>query len=219
MKNFTKCMCVIDACSIINLVNITLAREDVLYYLRRYFNIQVCGIIKKEIKQHSSLIESKEGSYWTSFLSKNTYLPGKLKDDKETLIQFYSNPPETFDSESAGERGNARVSLELLLTDKVGHVIFLTDDKNAGNAFLHDLSKSFPGCKLWSSFDLILYLGAQLMRQKKSTWDDVFSALRDVLATNSKRRNLSDCTSEAISDINKYKKLLNKINTVTKQWR
>lgn len=219
MKNFTKCMCVIDACSIINLDNITLAHNDVLFYSRKYFNVQVCDIIKKEIKRHANLIESKEGSFWPPFLSNKTYLPEKLKDDKKTLIHFYSKPPKSFDSESAGERGNARISLELLLTGKVGHVIFLTDDENARNAFLKDLSKSFPGCKLWSSFDLILYLGSQLMKQKKSTWDDVFSALRDVLATNSKRRKLGDYTSEAISDIKKYKKLLNKIQMVTNQWR
>src|ERR1039457_4402664 len=90
MERFTKALCIIDTCSIINLDKITLAQKVVLEYLRRFFDIRVCETIKDEFLRHRDLVVSREASYWESFLSSRRHRPQTLIDDQAVLEPFYS---------------------------------------------------------------------------------------------------------------------------------
>jgi hypothetical protein len=182
MQQFTKAVCVIDTSSIINLDAIELAGNDILFYIRRFCDVRVCATIKTELDRHTNLVSSREVSYWPSFLSKRRYNVRTLVDDESVLGPFFSSPPVFDGVENAGEYGNARVALESLLLREIGHALFVTDDRRALNGFLAQLGGAFPGIRVWSSADLILYLGAILLKEKKVRIDDVRAALRDVFA-------------------------------------
>ncbi len=221
MKHFTKAACVLDTCSIINLDNVVLAQRDILYYVRCFFDVRVCQTIREELQRHMDRESNQEISYWNSFLSKQTYLPTILTDDRNIIGPFYSNPPATFDDRNRGERGNARVALELLLTRTIGHAIFVTDDKNASNAFLESMRQSFPGIHLWTSVDVILYVGAVLLKERRAEFDHVKEALRAVYAVgavNGSGRNEIDKDS-IIKKHSKNVDRLKLINRVVAHWR
>ena len=223
MEHFTKALCVIDTCSIINLDEITLARRDVLEYLRRFFNVRVCDAIKDEFLRHRELLVSREASYWESFLSTCRYRPNVLIDDQAVLEPFYGNPPSFVGTDNAGERGNARVALELLLTRQAGHIIFITDDECACNAFLKVLSGAFPGISLWSSADVVLYLGAILMKERSADFEIVRSSLRDVYTAARKVKPWEERNqAEKESLIRQQSTSVNNLKLVTKvvtHWR
>ena len=182
MQHFRRAVCVLDTCSIINLDAIELGNRDILFYMRRFFDVHVCQTIREELQRHANLVSSREVSYWNSFLSTRTYSPSTLTDDKNVIGPFYSTPPTTFGVKDAGEHGNARVALELLLTRTIGHAIFVTDDQKASNAFLNSMRRSFPGINVWTSADVILYVGAVLLKERKANFETVRGALRDVYA-------------------------------------
>ena len=142
MNHFKKAICILDTCSIINLDEILLARKDVLYYMRLFFDIQVCTAIREEFLRHQELVSSREASYWGSFLSRASYTPSVLDNDRTVVGPFYSTAPTFEGTENAGEHGNARVALELLITRNVGHAVFVTDDMHACNGFLKKMRQS-----------------------------------------------------------------------------
>lgn len=160
MNHFTRAVCIIDTSSIINLDDIQLARQDVLFYLRSFFDVRVCGTIREELDRHRNLVSSREVSYWPSFLSKRRYIPSILTDDESVIGPFFTSPPLFDNAENAGEYGNARVALELLMMRQVGHTLFVTDDQRAYNSFLGTMQGAFPGVRMWTSADVILYLAA-----------------------------------------------------------
>jgi len=199
MNHFTKAVCLLDTCSIINLDDISLARQDILYYMRRYFDVHVCAAIRDEFQRHQDLVSSREASYWRSFLGKHCHSPSVLIDDRSVVAPFYSSAPSFIGTDDAGEHGNARVALELLITRTVGHTIFVTDDDKACNAFLTALRRSFPGINRWTSADVILYLGAALLKEKKTDFESIRAALRDVYAATAKKwEDISDAEKSAI---------------------
>lgn len=211
MEHFTKAACVLDTCSIINLDNIELGRKDILYYMRRFFDVRVCQTIRKELQQHRNLVSSREITYWMGFLNKRTYSPRTLIDDQTIIGPFYSGPPTTFGVRNKGEHGNARVALELLLTKTIGHAVFVTDDEKACNGFLRPMQQAFPGINLWTSVDVILYVGAVLLKDRKTVFDDVEAALRDVYTAGAKK---CSNTNESDTIIRKRKKSLDNLKLV-----
>ena len=221
MEHFTKTACILDTCSIVNLDDIELARKDILYYMRRFFDVRVCQTIRRELQQHTNLVSSREITYWKSFLNKQAYFPTTLTDDQNVIGLFYSTPPATFGARNKGEQGNARVALELLLTRTIGHAIFVTDDEKASNAFLKSMRQSFPGINLWTSADVILYVGAVLLKERKASFDDVKAALRNVYAAGAKK--WSDRTdSEKDNIISKSSKSVGRLKLIKKvvdRWR
>lgn len=221
MNHFTKAVCVLDTCSIINLDDIELAGNDVLFYMRRFFDVQVCGVIREEFQRHKDKVSSREASYWNSFLSNATYYPTVLNDDTSVVGPFYSAAPSFTGTEDAGEHGNARVALELLITRSAGHAIFVTDDENACNAFLRTMQRSFPAVHLWNSADVILHLGGILLKEKKTNYENIRCALRDVYAAGAKKwHEVSDAEKATIiKNQNKSVKSLRLLQKVVDHWR
>ncbi|HUU00982.1 MAG TPA: hypothetical protein VM425_06040 [Myxococcota bacterium] len=219
MRQFNRNVCVIDTCSIVTLNAITLARKPLLKLMRAHFNIRVSKEVKGEINKHHKLLDSEEASRWPKFVGSVVFSPSALRADT-TLRCFYTSPPAEFTEKGRGERGNARVSLEILMSKAFGHVVFLSDDINARRSFLYAIGDAFPGVDLWTTTDIVLYFGAILMKEGKCTWDDVWSALRD-LRTNAANITCFDSFSkdELISLAGKHKRLLNRIHTVAKMWR
>jgi len=167
--------------------------------MRRFFDVRVCQTIRDELQKHMKLVSSREITHWKRFLSKQTYSPNILTDDQAIIGPFYSTPPATFGVRDKGEHGNARVALELLLTNRIGHAIFVTDDQKASGAFLKSLRRSFPGINLWTSADVILYMGGILLKEGKANFDHIKAALRDVHAAGS--RKWDDRTKRERNDI------------------
>ena len=221
MKHFTKAACILDTCSIINLDHILLAQKDILYYMRRFFDVRVCQTIREELQEHADLVLSREISYWSNFLSTQTHLPTILTDDQTIIGPFYSSPPATFGARNRGEHGNARVALELLLTRKIGHAVFVTDDERASNAFLKSMRQSFPGINLWTSVDVILYVGSILLKERKANFDQIKAALRDVHAAGAKKwtNRTEREKSNIISKSSKSVENLKLIKKVIDHWR
>jgi hypothetical protein len=187
MKHFTRAACIIDTCSIINLDEIVLAKNDVLFYVRQFFDIHVSAIIRDEFRRHRHLATSREATYWEGVLSKRRYAPTVLTSDSTAIGPLYTTPPSFVGPANAGEHESGRIALELLLMRQAGHIIFVTDDEKACNAFLRSMRRSFPGVHLWTSVDVILYLGAILLKEKKADFDSIRAALRDVYAASAKK--------------------------------
>jgi hypothetical protein len=187
MNHFTRSVCVVDTCSIINLDEIILDKKDVLFYMRQFFDIRVSCVIREEFIRHRSLAKSREASYWVGVLSNKTYAPIVLRSALTAIGPFYTTAPSFIGPANAGEHENMCVALELLLSRQAGHAIFVTDDEKASNAFLSTVRRSFPGVELWTSVDVILYLAALLMKEGKADFDSVKSALRDVYAAGAKK--------------------------------
>lgn len=156
-------------------------------------------------------MSSREITYWMGFLNKRTYSPRTLIDDQTIIGPFYSDPPTTFDVRNKGEHGNARVALELLLTKTIGHAVFVTDDEKACNGFLKPMQQAFPGINLWTSVDVILYVGAVLLKDRKTVFGDVEAALRDVYTAGAKK---CSNTNESDTVIRKRKKSLDNLKLV-----
>jgi hypothetical protein len=125
IPHFGKTACVLDTCSIINLDDIELAGRDVLYYMRRSFDVHVCDAILDELGRHKQRLHSKESSYWPRFLSSRKQAAFVLNDDRTALESFYSAAPSFSGSDDAGERGNTRLALELLITRRFGQIVFV----------------------------------------------------------------------------------------------
>ena len=219
MKHFTKAVCVLDMCSIVNLDNIELGKKDILYYVRRFFDVRVCRTIRDELQQHQSLVSSQEITYWMGFLSKKIYSPTTLIDDQTIIGPFYSAPPTTFGVRDKGEHGNARVALELLLTKTIGHAVFVTDDEKASNAFLKPMQQAFPGINLWTSVDVILYVGAVLLKERKTGFDDIEAALRDVYVAGARKWSNTNETDTIIRKRKKSLDNLKLVKQVVESWR
>jgi hypothetical protein len=220
-KHFTRVACVLDTCSIINLDEIVLAKKDVLFYMRQFFDLHVCDIIKEEFSRHRDKLTSLEATYWGRLLSNKTYNPLVLTENATAIGPFYTNAPSFTGTENAGEHGNTRVALELLLEQHVGHIIFVTDDEKACRSFLTAVRRSFPGVQLWTSIDVILYLGALLLKEGKADFDTVRAALRDVYASGA---NKWEAISEKQkSEIIKEQKVsvdsLRVVKQIVAQWR
>lgn len=198
MKQFTRAACIVDTCSIINLDEVLLAKNDVLFYMRQFFDVYVSGTIRKEFQRHRALATSREATYWDRVLSKRRYVPSILTSDTTGIGPFYTTPPSFSGTQNAGEHENTRVALELLLDRKVGHTIFVTDDEKACNAFLRAVQRSFPGVHLWTSVDVVLYLGAVLLKEAKADFDSVRGALRDVYASRAKWNEIDEAEKSAI---------------------
>jgi len=220
MRHFTKAICVVDTCSIINLDEIVLAKHDVLYYVRYFFDVRVCSAITEEFERHRDLVRSREVSYWRSFLNSRRYVPSVLTDDCTTLGPFYTSAPSFNGLRHAGEHGNARVALELLVTCKAGQTIFVSDDKEASNAFLESMRCSFPGVHLWTSIDVVLYLGAILLKQKKTSFESIREAIRAVYAASARKWGTDEAGKSAImrSQRNSVDSL-KRLKKVIDQWR
>lgn len=220
-RHFTRAACVLDTCSIINLDEIVLARQDVLLYMRQFFDVHVCGTIKDEFIRHRNKTSSREATYWERVLSSNTFDPSVLTENTSTIGPFYTSAPPFVGTNNAGEHGNTRVALELLLTQKVGHIIFVTDDEKARRSFLTAVRRSFPGVQLWTSIDVILYLGALLLKEGKADFDAVRAALRDVYAATAKKWDV--ISEKQKSEIIKDQKLsvdsLRLVKQIADQWR
>jgi hypothetical protein len=150
--------------------------------MRKYCDIQVSPSIKVELARHKSKLKSQEGSVWPNFISSEMYRCRKYADEEKRLSSFFSSKPKNWGSQDAGERGNACVSLELILTKSAGHIVFVTDDEKAERTFLDQFVASFPGVKLWNSADVVLYFGGLLMHDQQAIFDDVKNAVRDVYA-------------------------------------
>lgn len=223
MDHFTKTACIIDTSSIINLDNIALGGKDVLLFVRRFFDVRVCDTIREEFDRHSNLVSSRESTYWSPFLRSKSVAPQVLIDDKSSIEPFYSSPPLFNQGDNAGEYGNARVALELLLTRQIGHTLFVTDDENACNAFLKTMQGAFPGVRLWTSADIILYLGSILLKEGKASYEQVRAALRDVYATSQRMKPLDQITAaEKTSIIQKQARSINQLKLAyrtIKHWR
>lgn len=219
MKHFTKAVCILDTSSIINLDSIELARKDILYYVRRFFDVRVCQTIREELQRHKNRVKSREINYWNRFLSKKTYSPKALTDDRKATGPFYSTPPETFGTRNQGEHGNARVALELLLTREIGHAVFVADDEKAFNAFLKSMRQSFPGINLWTSADIILYVGAVLLKERRSSFEEIEAAIRDVYIAGAGEWSDTTEKDRIVHKLKEGTERLKKIKQVVDHWK
>jgi len=219
MKHFSNAICVVDTCAILNLDGIRLGTMDVLEHMRRHFGIHVCSDVLGELRRHREDLESREASYWPRFLTGKVCHPLTLVDDDTVLGVFYCGSRGACSVAGAGERGNARVAIELLLTRQAGHAVFVTDDRNARNFFLSRLAEDFPGVHLWSSVDLVLYMGAILMKEKKACYKDVDAALRDVVPGSGHNTYEGDSTSAVIKRLRTAHESLNRVWHTAKCWR
>ncbi|HMG03840.1 MAG TPA: hypothetical protein VK581_00180 [Chthoniobacterales bacterium] len=220
MSQFRSAVCVLDTCSIINLDEIVLAGKDVLFYVRQSFDLYVSSIIQDEFLRHRALATSREASYWKGVLSNSCYTPSVLNSDAEIIGPFYSTPPSFSGNHNAGEHANTRVALELFLTRTTGHTIFVTDDEKARNAFLGMVRRAFPSLHVWTSVDVILYLGAVLLKEGRADFEGVRAALRDVYAARAKWEERDETAKSAIIRNQRYSvESLRILKEVTSKWR
>ncbi|QXU41463.1 hypothetical protein [Pedobacter sp. D749] len=82
--------------------------------------------------------------------------------------------------EDRGETDNFLLSVDLIHHSHTkGLVVFLTDDQKAVGGFLNDWLPAFPTIKLWSSYEVILFLYAEKIIPSK---DIAVELIKEVIA-------------------------------------
>jgi len=106
--------------------------------------------------------------------SSQVYYLSKLDYDRDHDLLF----PHSSSNNDRGEKENLMCLFDHYLDKKKKGLIFLTDDKKALDGQLNHPISSFPLFKVWSSFDVILFL----LIEKEITKEIAQSAIQDLNA-------------------------------------
>jgi hypothetical protein len=163
-----KLTCFIDTCSYINLTNFEFYKGTLLKLLYEKVNIRFCSEVNYEISRHydprmpDSLARSS-----------GIYRPQKYTHPQYEKRIFDNNVKR--EDGNKGERDNFAAMLDFYLNHtNTNGIIFLSDDLKAIDVAFGEAITSFPICRIWNSFDSILFL---LASHKNVTTDIAKTAI------------------------------------------
>jgi len=203
-----KLNCVIDCNSCVILSNVFYRQKSLLYYLNKESNLLYSKEVYKELKDHKSknlehFIFNPKNQRNTKRRSMNKY---ELKFIDKVLISRSSNG-----EKNKGEIDNFILSVDLANHLKYNGIIYITDDKRFINGKLNDWKDSFPLIKLWTSYQVLLFLHS---REIIESIDQAKDLVRDIVSfTKPKNRSpktvkeiqaLIEDNFSYIQNVNKY---------------
>lgn len=154
-----KLNCIIDTCSCIILSNVDFRQKKLISYLNNKAFLNFSKEVKLEIKDHST-------KNIPHFLVQKNHLNLNLNNyEKYENIIIGRKMVSRVKKGSKGEINNLILSIDLIHNVKKNSVIFISDDNNS---FVNEWVEAFPVIKMWSSFDVILFLyGEKIIPSKE----------------------------------------------------
>jgi hypothetical protein len=167
-----KLNCIIDTCSCVYLVNAEFSQKTLLSHLNENVNINFSREVHLEIRDHKD-------KGLPTFLQgeKLKVVPQKFSMDAYEQRMLGKTLPSRKPSGSKGEVDNFLVSIDQAHHLKKYPAVFITDDEKAINGTLSEWLPSFPAIRVWSSFEVVLYLYAQKKIPSKDIAVEVLKAL------------------------------------------
>ncbi len=169
-----KLNCIIDTCSCINLSNTEYLQEPLLKYLNDEAHLNYSNEVHIELRDH------KDKNLPTFIHEKRR----KLKVGKQTMNEYERRMlgaviPSRKKKGNKGEVDNFLASVDQIHHVKKNSVIFITDDENATNGIFATWTESFPVIKVWSSYEVVLFLYAEKIIPSK---DIAINLVKDLVA-------------------------------------
>jgi len=175
--------CIIDTNSMIYLNNASSGRMHLLKELKNCVSLKFCNEVHLEIVDH--YYDGMPG-----FLSRLRHVdsPKRFKMDEYERKMLGNVLPSR---ERKGNKGE--INSFLLAVDKIHHlkitpIILITDDLKALNGHMNSWLRAFPSIKIWSSFDVILFLYAERILGSISYAEE---SLRLLISTMNPRKKMN----------------------------
>jgi len=205
-----KLNCVIDCNSCVILSNIFYRQKSLLYYLNLHSNLIYSKEVGKELKDHR--FQNLKSFIFKTNSQRNTkrYTIDKYED--KFLNRVLTSRDENGDK-NKGEIDNFILSVDLTNHLKYNGIIFITDDKKFINGKFNDWKNSFPLIKMWTSYEVLLFLFSREIIESINPAKDL---IRDIISftkppkeersekTNIEAQLLKNNYTSYIDNINKF---------------
>jgi hypothetical protein len=203
-----KLNCIIDTCSCIILSNADFRQKSLLDHFNATAYLHFSPEVHLELRDHAE---------------KN--LPQYIHDRKRKLspVRFSMNEYERrmlgrvlssrVTKENKGEIDNFLVSVDEIHQNGKSSIIFITDDEAAKNGILSNWLDCFPVIKLWSSYEVILYLYAEKIIPTKSVAVDLIKAVIHFTAPKPAERS-EETTKKLTKILSTYNRRLDNIHSL-----
>lgn len=143
--------CIIDTCSFIYLHRVICNRKSLLSYLKNVTNLILSPEVNVEIRDHflDGMPSNEERKRFVKIARKHS-----IPEYERRIAGRTYSPRER----NKGEIDNFIISIDQVHHFKRTGVIFLTDDSNCLRGVLKDCSIAFPTIKIWTSYEVVLFL-------------------------------------------------------------
>lgn len=205
-----KLNCIIDTCSCLCLNQAEFRQNSLLYYLNGKAFLNYSNEVEIELRDHRqkglpNFIYDAKRKVRPMKFSMNEYERRMLG---KTLVSRVKNG-------NKGEADNYIVSVDQLHEIKKNSIIFITDDKKAIRGILAEWIPSFPGIKIWTSYEVVLYLYAESSIPSKEI---ALEMIQEIIAFTAPKINerSEKTTGELIAIRKDYSKRIEKISSLLK---
>lgn len=205
-----KLNCIIDTCSCICLSQAEFRQNSLLHYLNAKAILNYSHEVHVELRDHSEkgmpeFIHDKKKRLRPMKYSLNEY---ERRMVGKTIAPRIKNG-------NKGEIDNYIVSVDQIHQIKKNSIIFITDDRKALNGILSDWIPAFPAVKIWTSYEVVLYLYAENSIPSK---DIAFEMIREIIAFSAPKPidRSEKTTKELIALTREYSKRIEKISALLK---
>lgn len=145
--------CIIDTCSCIHLSNFEFRQKTLLNYLNEKAALKYSREVHVELRDHKdknlpTFIHDGKRKIGTSKFS--------IPEYERRMIGYVI--PTRKKHGNKGEINNFLVSVDQIHSIKKNSVILISDDENGT---VSEWAEAFPVIKIWSSYDVVLYLYAE----------------------------------------------------------
>lgn len=198
--------CLIDTCSCIYLGQAEFQQKTLLKYLYDITKLIYSNEVSLEIRDHK-----KEGI--PDFID-NTRLrlgPRKMSISMYEKKMLGKTLPSRKKGGNKGELNNLIIALDQIHHLKLNTSIFITDDKNAINGLLSGWLAAYPSIRLWTSFEVLLFLYAESIIPSIDIAYDLLQQLISIKAPPPNERS-QKTTQELINIKASYSKRLQTIH-------
>lgn len=165
--------CIIDTCSCICLSNSEFNQKTLLELLHKKVSLNYSKEIHVELRDHKD--KNLPKFIHDERLRKKTRKYPMDEYERRMLGNVLISRVKKGDK---GEIDNFLLSVDQIHHTKINSLIFITDDKKALRGVLADWITCFPAIKIWSSFEVILYLYAESVIPSK---DIAVEKIKDII--------------------------------------
>jgi len=201
-----KLNCIIDTCSCIYLSNTEYRQKSLLKYLNDKASLNYSGEVHLELRDHSD-------KNLPVFIQNNKLriIPNKFSINDYEKRMLGSTLVSRKKKENKGEVDNFLISVDQIHYFKKNSVIFITDDEKAINGVLNNWLDSFPVIKVWTSYEVILFLYAESIIPSKDIALELIKYIINFTAPETNLRS-PETTTKFINILNKYNKRIENIS-------
>ena len=197
--------CIIDTCSCIYLTKAEFRQKPLLRHLHETANLNYCREVSLEVRDHSD-------KGLPTFIQHDKL---KIRTEKHSMDDYERKMlgktlPSRKKGGNKGEVDNFLVAVDQVHYLKKSAPVFITDDENSLNGILSGWIDSFPAIKVWTSFEVILFLYAEKVIPSK---DIAVDLLREIISFKAKAAGgrSEDLTNKLTKTLALYNKRIENI--------